>query len=79
MRTLIFVLLLPLVALAEDATPEAEDEQAQAPAQETAQEPTKKKPDSNKLRSRELSDAFKNFKPSEEITADNAVAFPIDI
>ena len=31
------------------------------------------------LRNRKLGDAFKNFRPSEEISADNAVAFPVDI
>lgn len=31
------------------------------------------------MREGNLSDAFKNFKPSEEISADNAVSFPVDI
>lgn len=33
----------------------------------------------NKERLRQLSEAFKDFKPSEEISADNAVPFPADI
>lgn len=48
--------------------------QATFPAEETAIAP----PSSN-LRSRDFGDAFKNFRPSEEISADNAVTFPVDI
>ncbi len=36
-------------------------------------------PKANELRTRDLGDAFKIFKPSEAISADNAVPFPIDI
>ncbi len=36
-------------------------------------------PDSDNLKDRSLGDAFRNFRPSEEISADNAVAFPVDI
>ena len=36
-------------------------------------------PEASQLRQRELGDAFRNFKPSEEISADNAVSFPVDI
>ncbi len=39
----------------------------------------KQSPDENKLRERKLSDAFKKFVPSESISADNAVPFPVDI
>ncbi len=31
------------------------------------------------LKNRELGDAFRSFQPSEEISADNAVPFPVDI
>lgn len=31
------------------------------------------------LRSKEISEAFRDFQPSEEISADNAVKFPVDI
>lgn len=36
-------------------------------------------PDANNSKSRDLGEAFKNFRPSEEISADNAVPFPVDI
>lgn len=36
-------------------------------------------PEADKLRSRDLGEAFSNFRPSEEISADNAVPFPVDI
>ncbi len=36
-------------------------------------------PEVGNLKKRDLSDAFKNFRPSEEISADNAVSFPVDI
>ena len=36
-------------------------------------------PDAKELRKRNLGVAFKIFKPSEAISADNAVPFPIDI
>ena len=36
-------------------------------------------PEGGTLRTRDIGDAFKNFKPSEEISADNAVTFPVDI
>lgn len=36
-------------------------------------------PQGNNLRARNIGDAFKNFQPSEEISADNAVTFPVDI
>jgi hypothetical protein len=35
--------------------------------------------DSSELKKRALGDAFKIFRPSEAISADNAVPFPIDI
>jgi len=36
-------------------------------------------PQGGNLRARDIGDAFKNFQPSEEISADNAVTFPVDI
>ena len=36
-------------------------------------------PEASQLLQRALGDAFRNFKPSEEISADNAVSFPVDI
>lgn len=42
-------------------------------------EPGTEIPDSSELKKRDLGDAFKIFRPSEAISADNAVPFPIDI
>ena len=36
-------------------------------------------PQSENLKNRELGAAFRRFRPSEEISADNAVPFPVDI
>ncbi|MFP6807185.1 MAG: hypothetical protein VB957_08390 [Pseudomonadales bacterium] len=36
-------------------------------------------PDGNNLKDRDLGTAFRLFQPSEEISADNAVPFPVDI
>lgn len=43
---------------------------------EQSSDPT---PLSDNLRARDIGDAFINFQPSEEISADNAVTFPVDI
>ena len=72
MRKLLVLLLLPLMLEAQEATVEAEQSQ---PEPETELE----EPAPEQLRNRELGDAFRNFRPSEEITADNAVGFPVDI
>ena len=72
MRKLLVLLLLPLMLEAQEATVEAEQSQ---PEPKTELE----EPAPEQLRNRELGDAFRNFRPSEEITADNAVSFPIDI
>ncbi len=73
-----------LTALAQtgETAPEAEPA-AQSPEQnkltsEDENELTEAQLESD-LRSRALGDAFKNFTPSEEISADNAVSFPVDI
>ncbi|MGB0692224.1 MAG: hypothetical protein ACPGPD_05905 [Pseudomonadales bacterium] len=58
-----------------DRQPNAESDAGQA-AEEKA---TGSLPEAGQLRQRDLGDAFRNFKPSEEISADNAVSFPVDI
>lgn len=58
-----------------DRQPNAESDAGQA-AEEKA---TDSLPEASQLRQRDLGDAFRNFKPSEEISADNAVSFPVDI
>lgn len=71
---LMILAILTLPALAEE---EIQEEPAREEVSTTENADEKAEPD--KLRSRELGAAFKNFRPSEEISADNAVAFPVDI
>ena len=47
--------------------------------EQTSERSAKPTPQSGNLRARDIGDAFKNFQPSEEISADNAVTFPVDI
>ena len=76
MIRLITLVLLPIIIQAEEVDEaNSQTESASSPEIESANESAA----SEQLRSRELSDAFKNFRPSEEITADNAVSFPVDI
>ena len=56
------------VNVSKEQTPEESSKQLSKPA-----------PQSGNLRARDIGDAFKNFQPSEEISADNAVTFPVDI
>ena len=74
------ILLLTLALLSAPSSWSAEAPEAQAEKQEDAAtdavEPT---PEADKLRNRDLGEAFSNFRPSEEISADNAVSFPVDI
>ncbi len=76
MRLLPLLLLLPLLAWAEAEEKEADSVPASAEPKEESDE---NKPEAEQLRSRDLGSAFKNFRPSEEISADNAVSFPVDI
>lgn len=88
---LAFILHVSLSLTATQVTAE-ETAEEQAPAAESAPvaEPETRESDTTQdegsdvqpagaLRDRNLSDAFKNFQPSEEISADNAVSFPVDI
>jgi hypothetical protein len=52
------------------------EEQTSEPSSKQSSKPA---PQSGNLRARDIGDAFKNFQPSEEISADNAVTFPVDI
>jgi hypothetical protein len=54
-------------------------EPADVSEEQTSQQSSKPAPQGDNLRSRDIGDAFKNFQPSEEISADNAVPFPVDI
>ncbi|MEX2489111.1 MAG: hypothetical protein WD356_06225 [Pseudomonadales bacterium] len=52
------------------------------PTNEDTQQPADHEtgePDSGKLRQKKLGEAFEEFTPSEEISADNVVPFPTDI
>lgn len=47
--------------------------------QKPGTEQNEPQPQAENLKNRDLGAAFKNFRPSEEISADNAVPFPVDI
>ena len=77
MNKLLLLVLLSLILppAAEEAPDRQEDEQKT----ETSASEETPAPQAGNLRNRELGDAFRNFQPSEEISADNAVSFPVDI
>jgi len=77
MKKLLLVMLVLLVPVNAEEAPEKQEEEEQ-PTTETASEEAPA-PQAGNLRNRELGDAFRNFQPSEEISADNAVSFPVDI
>ena len=56
-----------------DVEPESEKKENQA---RRSSEPA---PEADRLKERDLGDAFRRFVPSEAISADNAVPFPVDI
>ena len=58
--------------------PQAESGTDNTPTPEPAP-PQASPPEANNLRERALGEAFRTFRPSEEISADNAVPFPVDI
>ena len=47
--------------------------------QKTGTEQNEPQPQADNLKNRDLGAAFRSFRPSEEISADNAVPFPVDI
>lgn len=81
-RTLLLLMSIACIHVfaAEDQPPaEPETETAEQTEQSTSEDAsTEVRPDTD-LRARTLGEAFKNFTPSEEISADNAVSFPVDI
>ena len=62
-----------------DSIPDNRIEPTDQSEEQTSDRPAKPTPQSGNLRARDIGDAFKNFQPSEEISADNAVTFPVDI
>ena len=72
MRRFLVLFFLPLIIEAQEKTEEPEQSRPETDNRQEAPAP-------EKLRNREIGDAFRNFRPSEEITADNAVGFPVDI
>ncbi len=84
---LTLLIVMPLQAQEETTTssetkasgtdPAAVDE---SPEQlKTKAEQNEPQPQADNLKNRDLGAAFKLFRPSEEISADNAVPFPVDI
>lgn len=72
-----FAIVVSAAPTQEEETPG--DETEQTGQTEVNWQETEKTPEAGNLRSRDLGDSFKNFRPSEEISADNAVSFPVDI
>lgn len=62
-----------------DSIPDNRIEPTDQSEEQTSEQSAKPTPQSGNLRARDIGDAFKNFQPSEEISADNAVTFPVDI
>lgn len=62
----------------EESTTAQESPATEGTAAESGED-DQQEPEPEKLRKKELGEAFKQFKPSEEISADNAVPFPTDI
>ena len=58
---------------------DSEEQVSEDVAEETAESPPIEEPEAANLRNKNLGEAFKSFRPSEEISADNAVPFPVDI
>lgn len=87
MRTLLLTLLLFTLSVSsaeeQNSTPDEvnqSDQSNQSQGEDRIEtEQTDPAPEADNLRNRGLGDAFKNFQPSEEISADNAVTFPVDI
>lgn len=61
------------------AAPEDEEQDSAADEQVEAVEESPQEPDFSRLKKRELGTTLDRFIPSEEISTDNAVAFPVDI
>jgi|TARA_B110000240_G_C13333562_1_gene382357 hypothetical protein len=83
---LILLLLMSTTPAAFTAEEPADSEETQTEAKEksdTASEDKKQSsepvPEADRLKQRELGDAFRRFVPSETISSDNAVPFPVDI
>lgn len=62
---------------ATDASTQSSDESSSDQAGEQKEEPQLKP--TGDIKKRKLSTAFEQFQPSESISADNAVPFPVDI
>ena len=69
-------ILMPCLALAAESEQRTEASDGVDVPEIDKQDP----PEANDtLRDKKLSDAFKDFTPTERISADNAVPFPVDI
>lgn len=70
---------LALAQNSDEETTTTQESPATGEAAAESGEDGQQEPEPEKLRKKELGEAFKQFKPSEEISADNAVPFPTDI
>ena len=58
---------------------DADQKTANNNKEDNARPSSKQAPEADRLKKRDLGDAFRRFVPSEAISADNAVPFPVDI
>jgi len=86
MKIWLTLLLLMSTTLAFAADEPVENAETQTEAKEKPETESKDKkqssepvPEADRLKQRELGDAFRRFVPSEAISSDNAVPFPVDI
>jgi len=82
----LFILLIAMALQAEEekAVADSTEAAAKSATDNTEQhavetEQTISEPQAENLKNRNLGAAFRSFRPSEEISADNAVPFPVDI
>ena len=76
--TMLLLITMACGALCAPAPEEEEqDSAADEPVEEVEESP--QVPDSSRLKRRELGTSLDRFIPSEEISTDNAVPFPVDI
>lgn len=80
---LLLISTIPATFAAEEPAENAETQTETKEKSDTASKDKKKSfepvPEADRLKQRELGDAFRRFVPSEAISSDNAVPFPVDI
>ncbi len=76
---MVLLLILPGSVYPADEPTLGESERTDQAETEQEEPEASASPAADNLKSTDLGEAFRNFRPSEEISADNAVSFPVDI